>query len=87
MEKESNFRNLVFLNKNGMMDIVQKYNICINVPSSQTFRSYVPIKKGKAIPATGHEGPSQMAVRLSALRADRPLHPPGRFLVLISVRG
>jgi hypothetical protein len=29
---------------------------------------------------------SQMAVRLSALRADRPL-PPGRFLVLISVRG
>jgi hypothetical protein len=27
-----------------------------------------------------------MAVRLSALRADRPL-PPGRFLVLISVRG
>jgi hypothetical protein len=28
-----------------------------------------------------------MAVRLSALRADRPLHPPGRFLVLISVRG
>jgi hypothetical protein len=27
-----------------------------------------------------------MAVRLSALRASRPL-PPGRFLVLISVRG
>jgi hypothetical protein len=27
-----------------------------------------------------------MAVRLSALRAGRPL-PPGRFLVLISVRG
>jgi hypothetical protein len=27
-----------------------------------------------------------MAVRLSALRTDRPL-PPGRFLVLISVRG
>jgi hypothetical protein len=29
---------------------------------------------------------SQVAVRLSALRAGRPL-PPGRFLVLISVRG
>jgi hypothetical protein len=29
---------------------------------------------------------SHMAVRLSALRAGRPL-PPGRFLVLISVRG
>jgi hypothetical protein len=29
---------------------------------------------------------SQMAVRLSALRASRPL-PPARFLVLISVRG
>jgi hypothetical protein len=28
---------------------------------------------------------SKMAVRLSALRADRPL-PPGRFLVLISVQ-
>jgi hypothetical protein len=28
---------------------------------------------------------SQMAVRLLALRAGRPL-PPGRFLVLISVR-
>jgi hypothetical protein len=27
-----------------------------------------------------------MAVRLSALRAGRPL-PPGRFLILISVRG
>jgi hypothetical protein len=29
---------------------------------------------------------SQIAMRLSALRADRPL-PPERFLVLISVRG
>jgi hypothetical protein len=29
---------------------------------------------------------SQMAVRLSALRAGRPL-PPGRFLVLMYVRG
>jgi hypothetical protein len=29
---------------------------------------------------------SQMTVRMSALRAGRPL-PPGRFLVLISVRG
>jgi hypothetical protein len=28
-----------------------------------------------------------MAVGLSALRAGRPLPPPGRFLVLISVRG
>jgi hypothetical protein len=29
---------------------------------------------------------SQMAVRLSALRAGRPL-PPGGFLVLVSIRG
>jgi hypothetical protein len=29
---------------------------------------------------------SEMGVRLSAIRAGRPL-PPGRFLVLISVRG
>jgi hypothetical protein len=29
---------------------------------------------------------SQMSVRLSAIRACRPL-PPGRFMVLISVRG
>jgi hypothetical protein len=58
--------------------------------------------KGKAIPVTSREGPyscetsrlphfvwtigSQMAVRLSALHAGRSL-PPGRYLVLISVRG
>jgi hypothetical protein len=55
----------------------------------------------KAIPVTGHEGPescqtsrlpnfqtigSQMAVKLLALRAGRPL-TPRRFLVLISARG
>jgi hypothetical protein len=33
-----------------------------------------------------HRVGSQMAVRLSALRADSPL-PPGRLLVHISVRG
>jgi hypothetical protein len=53
------------------------------------------------IPVTGHGSPcgcetsrlqhfldigSQMAVRLSAVRADHPLRP-GRFLVFISVRG
>jgi hypothetical protein len=58
-------------------------------------------KKGKAIPVTGRGGPrdcetsrlphfptigSQMAVRVSALCAGLPL-PPGRFLILISVRG
>jgi hypothetical protein len=59
-------------------------------------------KKARAIPVTGRGGPigswdvedptffqtvsSQMAVRLSALLAGRPL-PEGRFLVLISVRG
>jgi hypothetical protein len=63
---------------------------------------YPPITKCKIIPVTGREGPegcetsrlprflqkvgSQMAVRLSALRSGHPL-PPGRFLVLISVRG
>jgi hypothetical protein len=46
-------------------------------------------REGKAVPVTGPEDPcgcetSQMAVRLSC--AGRPL-PPGRFLVLISVRG
>jgi hypothetical protein len=49
-----------------------------------------PIKKGKAINVTSRRGSyiiwiigSQMMVRLSALRAGRPL----RFLVFISVRG
>jgi hypothetical protein len=28
------------LNKNRTMDIIQKHNICTNVPSSQTFKSY-----------------------------------------------
>jgi hypothetical protein len=58
-------------------------------------------QKGKAIPVTGVKARralknrgsqifytivSQIAVRLSASRAGRPL-PPARFLVLISVRG
>jgi hypothetical protein len=38
-ETESNIRNIVFLNKNRKMFNVQKHNICINVPWSQTFRS------------------------------------------------
>jgi hypothetical protein len=62
--------------------------------------TYFFLKKNKAVPVTGRAGPwvvrrrgshifytigLQMAVRLSASRAGRPL-PPGRFLVLISVR-
>jgi hypothetical protein len=31
---------MMCLDKNRTMDNVQKRNICINVPSSQTFRSY-----------------------------------------------
>jgi hypothetical protein len=58
--------------------------------------------KGKAIPVTGRDGPlgcetsrlpdfvytisSQMAVKLTALSAGRPLAPE-RFLVFIAVRG
>jgi hypothetical protein len=46
-ETESNHRNIVFdnikrtvfLDEDRTMDNVQKHNICINVPSSQTFRS------------------------------------------------
>jgi hypothetical protein len=30
---------MVFLDKDRTMDNVQKHNTCINVPSSQTFRS------------------------------------------------
>jgi hypothetical protein len=30
-----------FLDKDKMMNNVQKHNICTNVPSSQTFRSYL----------------------------------------------
>jgi hypothetical protein len=41
METESSLRNLAFLNKNKMMDNVQKHNICINITSSLTFRSYL----------------------------------------------
>jgi uncharacterized membrane protein (Fun14 family) len=48
MEIKSSFRNVVFrkinrtafLDKYRTMDNVQKHNICTNVPSSQTFRSY-----------------------------------------------
>jgi hypothetical protein len=32
----------VFLDKDSLIDNVQKHNICTNVPSSQTFRSYLP---------------------------------------------
>jgi hypothetical protein len=37
-ETESCLRNIV-LNKNRTMDNVQRHNSCINIPSSQTFRS------------------------------------------------
>jgi hypothetical protein len=37
---ESSLRNIVFLNKNRTMDDFQRH-ICINVPSSETFRSYL----------------------------------------------
>jgi hypothetical protein len=30
------------LNKDKAMDNVEKHNVCTNVPSSQTFRSYKP---------------------------------------------
>jgi hypothetical protein len=33
-------KRMVFLDKYGTMDNVQKYNIYTNVPSSETFRSY-----------------------------------------------
>jgi hypothetical protein len=35
-----NINTTVILDKNRTMDNVQKHNICINVPSSQTFRSH-----------------------------------------------
>jgi hypothetical protein len=38
-ETESCLRNVVFLNKSRTTDNVQKHDICVNVPSSQTFRS------------------------------------------------
>jgi hypothetical protein len=46
-ETECNFRNVMFLNKNRTvfemrtMGNVQKHNICTNVLSSQTFKSYL----------------------------------------------
>jgi hypothetical protein len=48
METESSLRNVVFYNinrtvfldKDRMMDNIQKHSICSNVQSSQTFRSY-----------------------------------------------
>jgi hypothetical protein len=70
-----------------------------NVPFSllQTSQQFMKVtalaqlSKGKAIPVTVsfqifYTIGSQMAVRLSALSAVRPLHKR-RFLVLISVRG
>jgi hypothetical protein len=80
----------------GLFAVNRSETVVKNVADSEV--------KGKAIPVTGREGPydyetpwfpyfvytvdSEMAVRLSALGADRPLPPPpGRFLILISVRG
>jgi hypothetical protein len=40
-ETKSSLRNVAFLYKNRTMDNVQKHNICITVPSSQTFRSTI----------------------------------------------
>jgi hypothetical protein len=39
-ETESSLRNIVFLDKNKTVDTVQKHSICINIPLSQTFRSF-----------------------------------------------
>jgi hypothetical protein len=37
-EREPSLHNVVFLNKNCTTEIVQKHNVCINVPSSETSR-------------------------------------------------
>jgi hypothetical protein len=39
----------VILDKDRMMDNVQKHNICTNVPSSQTFRSYLQVRSFTAV--------------------------------------
>jgi hypothetical protein len=50
----------VFLDKDRTMDKVQKCNICINVPSSQTFRSYLhvmlPLRRLKHVIWTVRQG-------------------------------
>jgi hypothetical protein len=38
---DNSVSEMLFLNKNRTMDDVHKRNICINVPSSQTFTSYL----------------------------------------------
>jgi hypothetical protein len=40
-ETEFILQNIVFLNKNKTMGNFQKHNICVNVPLSQTLRSYL----------------------------------------------
>jgi hypothetical protein len=41
METESSVRNVVFLNKDRTVHNLQKHYICINVASSETFRSHL----------------------------------------------
>jgi hypothetical protein len=82
-------------------DLTRGEKLATNCLSYDTTRSQYHPYKGKAILATCRAGPqgcetsrlsqfldnrSQMAVRLSALCAGRPL-PRGRFLVFIPVRG
>jgi hypothetical protein len=35
----------VFLDKDRMMENIKQHNICTNVPSSQTFRSYLQLER------------------------------------------
>jgi hypothetical protein len=44
METESSDRNVVFQIKNRTMNYVQELDNCINVPSSEAFRSSLEVK-------------------------------------------
>jgi hypothetical protein len=73
MATECTLRNAVFLNKNRTMDNVQKHNICINVSSSQTFRSYLKSQMLETLRETekGHS------------RVECPLESPENLIIPI----
>jgi hypothetical protein len=62
------------LNKNRMMDNVQKHNNCINIPLSPTSRSYLNYgKTWESLVAHGHEWQSETETQIKAKKIRKTL--------------